>query len=122
MISCCLRIARGLRNVGEAFPSWVSLNFEEWVRGNGLDDYVVGTIAMDQTCKACGRRDKFNFHVPDDLWVAVVPPEHRNHVVCLSCFDDFAAVGRVDYATHLTGPLWLAGDAATFGFRIDTAI
>jgi hypothetical protein len=28
-----------------------------------------------QTCKACGRPNKFDFHVPDKVWAAVVPPE-----------------------------------------------
>jgi hypothetical protein len=60
--------------------------------------------------------------VPDDVWEAVVPPEYRNRVVCLSCFDDFALARKVNYTTHLATSLWFAGDAATFEFRVYTAI
>lgn len=68
-----------------------------------------------QTCKACGRPDKFNFHVPDAIWRAVVPPELDGRVVCLSCFDDLAKEKDVTYATSLS-EVWFAGDRATFGF------
>jgi hypothetical protein len=75
-----------------------------------------------QTCKVCGHVDKFDFYVPNEVWAAVVPPEYRNRVVCLSCFDDFATTRRVNYATRLDASLWFAGDAATFEFRVKTAI
>lgn len=76
---------------------------------------------MQQTCKVCLRPDKFDFHVPDDVWEAVVPSELRNRVVCLGCFDDFARERQVDYASCLS-VLWFAGDAATFEFRVIAAI
>jgi hypothetical protein len=75
-----------------------------------------------QTCKVCGHADHFNYHVPDDVWEAVVPAQYQNRVVCLTCFDDFAATRRVDYATRLDASLWFAGNAATFEFRVSTAI
>ena len=28
---------------------------------------------QQQTCKVCGRPDKFNFHVPDAVWEWIVP-------------------------------------------------
>jgi len=57
---------------------------------------------MQQTCKACGAPDKFDFTVPDNVWSAVVPPSYRNVVVCLYCFDEFAVERGVDYATAVT--------------------
>lgn len=69
-----------------------------------------------QTCKVCGRSDKFNFHVPDDLWARVVPEEFRQRVVCLSCFDGFAATRDVDYGYDVR-TLWFVGDAVTIKFE-----
>jgi len=63
-----------------------------------------------QTCKVCGRPDKFDFHVPDAVWEAIVPEEYRNKVVCLNCFDDFAAAkGIKDYQHHIR-LLYFAGE------------
>ena len=87
-------------------------NYEQHIHGS----------CEHQTCKVCGHRDKFDFHVPDDVWEAVVPPKYRNRVVCLSCFDNFALARQVNYAPHLAISLWFAGDAATFEFRVHTAI
>jgi len=92
--------------------------------GNGEATASVQTHDMaghQQTCKVCGRPDKFDFHVPDEVWVAVVPEEYRNRVVCLGCFDEFAQERRVDYATRLS-VLWFAGRAATFRFDVARAI
>jgi hypothetical protein len=72
-------------------------------------------------CKACGRNDKFDFNVPDDVWSEVVPGHLRNRVVCLSCFDDFASDRRIDYARSLR-VLFFAGDRASFEFRPVTAV
>ena len=69
-----------------------------------------------QTCKACGRPDKFDFHVPDDVWAAVVPANLANRVVCLYCFDDFAMKNGVEYAEHIH-TIYFAGDQATFIFH-----
>lgn len=44
-----------------------------------------------QRCKVCGCRDKFDYTVDDTLWHEIVPPKYQNRVVCLACFDDFAA-------------------------------
>ena len=74
-----------------------------------------------QRCKVCGRRDKFNFDIPDDLWRKVVPPEYQDHVVCLSCFDDFARVKEVDYSTSFS-VLYFAGDMAVFTFKVLSAV
>lgn len=71
---------------------------------------------MRQTCKACGRPDKFNFDVPDHVWRAVVPVELQTRVVCLACFDTFARKNNVDYAASLRA-VFFAGDAAAFEFQ-----
>lgn len=76
---------------------------------------------MRQTCKFCGRPDKFDFNIPKDLWIQVVPPELHNNVVCLYCFDDFAHNNKIDYADHLR-TLYFAGDQATFIFTTKKAI
>lgn len=73
-------------------------------------------VGMHQTCKVCGHRDKFDFHVPDDVWEAVVPPDYQGRVVCLSCFDEFAYQHRVNYAASLH-TLYFVGSRATFVFR-----
>lgn len=75
---------------------------------------------MRQRCKVCGCRDKFNFHVPDDLWERVVPPRYRNRVVCLACFDDFAKRRGVAYATSLE-TVYFAGDKACLELKVVVA-
>lgn len=72
-----------------------------------------------QTCKVCRRPDKFNFHVPDDLWREVVPERFSGRVVCLYCFDEFAAERGVRYAGRLR-ELCFAGDRASFIFRVES--
>lgn len=74
-----------------------------------------------QRCRFCGRPDKFNFHVPDDVWVRVVPPPFVDGVVCLFCFDAFAEARCVDYASCL-GEMWFAGDKAVFQFLAETRV
>lgn len=74
-----------------------------------------------QTCKACGYRDKFDFHVPDVIWKAIVPERFVNHVVCLTCFDDFARLKGVDYAPYLRA-VYFAGEAAAFELCVVSAV
>lgn len=69
-----------------------------------------------QTCHACGHRDKFDFHVPNELWVTVVPDRHVGHVVCLGCFDNFARERGVDYSGAIQ-TLYFAGDKSNFKFK-----
>lgn len=73
-----------------------------------------------QACKACGNRDKFDFHVSSEIWEAVVPAHLRTRVVCLACFDDFAHMLGIEYATHISA-LYFAGDGAAFEFRVTSA-
>lgn len=72
---------------------------------------------MSQTCKICGRRDKFDFSVPDEIWEQIVPSEMASRVICLFCFDDLAVEKGISY--YLDGPLYFAGDAMMFEFRIE---
>jgi hypothetical protein len=69
------------------------------------------------TCKVCGRPEKFDFYVLDEIWHAIVPPKYRGKVVCLSCFDDFAKEKDINYSSALQD-LCFAGEKATFRFKI----
>ena len=73
-----------------------------------------------QSCKVCGRADCFNFHMPDWLWQKVVPERYQNTVVCLCCFDRFAAKKDVDYADYLKR-LYFAGQEVCLEFRVASA-
>jgi hypothetical protein len=75
-----------------------------------------GADPARQTCTVCGVPYKFDFHVPDDVWAAVVPWLHRERVVCLDCFDEFAAERGIDYAASLR-ELCFAGRRAAFVFE-----
>ena len=72
---------------------------------------------MIQTCKNCGVRDGLNFNVSDSVWLKVVPKRLQNRVVCLACFDDFAARKGVDYRRNLR-VLYFAGRQASFTFQV----
>lgn len=74
-----------------------------------------------QTCKACGRPDKFDFHVPDDVWNRVVPVHLRDHVVCLYCFDEFAREAGESYADSVK-TLYFAGDRGVLTFETVRAV
>ena len=78
-------------------------------------------VPLQQTCKACGQPDKFDFHVPDEIWDAVVPPALRTRVVCLYCFDEFAHERGIEYADHIAG-LWFAGRRAVFRFSVQRSV
>jgi hypothetical protein len=75
-----------------------------------------------QICKVCGRPDKFNFHVPDDIWDEVIPQKFRNKVVCLCCFDELAHSKGIKYHNHLDNELYFAGKQAIFIFNIATKL
>jgi hypothetical protein len=81
---------------------------------NSKTDSLVGR--NQQTCKVCGCQDRFNFHVPDELWKSIVPLEFQNRVVCLPCFDQFAFEKQIDYSDSLE-LLYFAGDMAAFKFE-----
>ena len=74
-----------------------------------------------QTCKVCGRIDKFNFHVSKEIWEAAIPPIFRKKVVCLACFDDFALRRGVKYADSLE-LVYFAGDRGVFEFEVKSRV
>ena len=76
---------------------------------------------MQQTCKKCGRPDKFDFHVPNDIWEAVVGIEYKNKVVCLSCFDDIANTKGIKYSDSLQ-VVYFAGSRATFVLQVVSSV
>jgi len=73
-----------------------------------------------QRCSVCKCEDKFNFHVPDDLWREIVPAEYHNKVVCLPCFDEFARKNHIDYSESIDA-LYFAGRQAWFKFQTVSA-
>ena len=77
---------------------------------------------MRRICGACGRPDQFQYRVPDEIWERVVPRTLKNRTVCLVCFDDFAAMRRINYATRLKMSLRFAGDAAILDFEVRRAV
>ena len=105
------------------FMIWLGLNYlVDWLKTarqfNYLGNYTPKTRKSTQlTCKACGRSDKFDFHVPDELWQAIVPLRFQGHVVCLCCFDDFAKEKDINYSSSLQ-TLYFAGNKATFRFEV----
>ena len=42
--------------------------------------------ASREICKVCYQVNAIGFSVPDETWIAVVPPEFRNRILCLTCF------------------------------------
>ena len=46
--------------------------------------------ASREICKICYHPNPVGYSVPDEIWLAVVPPALREHVVCLSCFTRLA--------------------------------
>jgi hypothetical protein len=72
---------------------------------------------MGQRCEKCGVRDGLNFHVSDRLWARVVPKRFAQSVLCLACFDSFAARRGVEYHRSLR-MLYFAGRQASFQFRV----
>lgn len=78
-------------------------------------------VPLQQTRKACGQPDKFDFNVPDEIWHAVVPTALQTRVVCLYCFDEFAREKNIDYAKSLN-ILYFAGRRASFEFRVASGV
>jgi hypothetical protein len=70
-----------------------------------------------QSCKNCGVRDIKIKTVSDSVWERVVPKRLLKKVVCLACFDNFAARRGVDYRRNVR-VLYFAGRQASFKFRV----
>ena len=85
-----------------------------------MPDATMVSVTFPQRCKVCGKRDKFDFSVSDEVWELVVPEPYRNRVVCLGCFDAFASQKGVRYAHALAKEIYFAGDGASFLFETRT--
>ena len=70
-----------------------------------------------QTCSSCCCEDKFDYHVPPSLWQAVVPKEFYDAVICLECFDKFAAEKGLRYADELS-MIYFAGEKAAMKLKV----
>jgi len=81
----------------------------------GIFIIEVFVVLRTPVCKACGRPDKFDFHVPDDIWKRVVPEKLQNSVVCLSCFDEFARLTGTDYDIYIE-KLYFKGERGSIIF------
>ena len=66
-------------------------------------------MTFPQRCKVCGKRDKFDFTVIDEIWNSIVPKPFRNNVVCLACFDAFASQKGIKYADTIFPELYFSG-------------
>ena len=76
--------------------------------------------SQQQSCKVCGRKDKFDFHITNKIWEAVVPPIFQTKVVCLACFDAFAREKNIQYADAIE-VLYFAGEKAVVTFSVRSA-
>jgi hypothetical protein len=43
-------------------------------------------VASREICSICSHVNRIGFHVPDEVWRAVVPGDWQDHVLCLECF------------------------------------
>ncbi len=81
-----------------------------------IGDYILDSGLDQQTCKVCGRPDKFDFNVPDGIWLSTVPKKFQTKVVCLACFDTFAHSRGIDYVQAID-TLYFTGKQAVFEFK-----
>src|SRR5207253_1345605 len=69
--------------------------------------YLLQWPPRRQTCKDCWRNDGIDFHVPPEIWNAVVAPIgwpawwDWGGVLCLECFDRRAEKRGIDYSGGL---------------------
>ncbi len=75
-----------------------------------------------QTCKSCGLPSEVCFHVPDDVWAAVVPHPLLNFVVCLTCFDMMAKKSGISYANKICREAYFVGERGAFTFHVTHAM
>jgi hypothetical protein len=71
------------------------------------------------SCKACGGVDCIDFQVSDEMWARVVPEPWQELMVCLACFDAWAAHRGIDYREDLARyPLHFAGTRSGLELRV----
>ena len=59
---------------------------------NTKSDGIVGLEAVPtrERCGVCHKISPVGFHVPNELWDAVVHPQFNNSILCLNCFISYA--------------------------------
>lgn len=72
---------------------------------------------VPQSCKVCYKADGFDYAINNPTWKAVLPEEYHNSVVCLTCFDTFAAKKQIEYHPMV---LYFAGKKQSFSFQTTT--
>lgn len=81
---------------------------------------IINFASIDRTtkqrCKICWNSDGFDFHVPDNVWIRVVPEHLQNSVVCLSCFDELAFNLNIEYGKYIS-VIYFAGIRLGFSFK-----
>ncbi|HEY0281604.1 MAG TPA: hypothetical protein VGC27_03155 [Rhizomicrobium sp.] len=107
-------------SVGRDTPSRSAISVFDRFSGSQLCTSQTGVKPLDsgaqgQTCKHCGKRDAFDFHVSNETWARIVPEALQQRVVCLWCFDQFAKERGVSFAKEIT-TLYFAGENAVFHF------
>lgn len=50
-----------------------------------------------ERCKCCQRFNPVGFDVPESIWLNVAPEEFQNKVLCIMCFDMFAAEKNIQW-------------------------
>lgn len=54
-------------------------------------------------CAVCHQSVKFDYHVTDECWEAVVPKDKRLGVICLPCLDMLAEQKGIDISQSIEG-------------------
>lgn len=83
-----------------------------------VPDRFANRCHQRQTCKVCGLPSEICFHVPDDVWSAVVPLHLQGFVVCLTCFDIMAKKSDIAYADKLCREAYFVGERGGFTFHV----
>jgi hypothetical protein len=111
--------------VGAKAKRWESDCLKECDRANALEAEnerlkenarltMDDTIPTRERCAVCHKISSVGFHVPNELWLAVVHPQFNNSILCLNCFISYADEKQakwdrvikfypVSLASHLAG-------------------
>jgi hypothetical protein len=86
---------------------------------NRIVQDVVSPDDMRPVCECCYQPDAFDWYVPDTVWDSIVPEYATDSVVCLRCFDNFAAIKNINYTIDT---LYFAGRQMTFKFQCSSRV
>lgn len=65
-------------------------------------DRALAGIATRERCQVCHQIRGLGFHVPNEVWAAVVHPSLRDSILCLPCFADRADAKLIPWERGLT--------------------